>query len=81
MAPSDPQSISIAAMRQVVIYEHPLTDTALDEAKAYIENNRLTRDHVRMYKTDTDVIVKAHAVPEHWRDTWTGKWLSRHLEQ
>jgi hypothetical protein len=46
-------------MTNTIIYAAPLTDTAIDECKAWVKSEGYTSDTVVMYKSSTQILVKA----------------------
>jgi hypothetical protein len=46
-------------MTGTIIYAAPLSDTAIEQCKAWVKSEGYTSDTVVMYKSTTQILVKA----------------------
>lgn len=66
-------------LTEAILYAATDDELGIADAKAYARNLGLTQETTRIYKTNGQVLVACHAVPESLEETWIANWLMKCL--
>lgn len=67
--------------REAILYAATDDEQGIADARTYARNLGLTPETTRIYKTNGQVLVACHAIPESLEETWIANWLMKCLKE
>lgn len=66
---------------EAILYAATDDEQGIQDAREYAHKYGLTKETTRIYKSNGQVLVACHAVPESLEETWIANWLNKCLRQ